>query len=70
MEHKWNPSSPFCGMSLTFAAMSRFDEEEAFEAAISKPKLSQMAMAARPAPYLDGLNPEQRQAVESLCYLR
>jgi len=28
--------------------------------------LSQRAMAARPAPYLDGLNPAQRQAVETL----
>ncbi|MEL6233989.1 MAG: UvrD-helicase domain-containing protein, partial [Pseudomonadota bacterium] len=28
--------------------------------------LSQQAMAARPAPYLDGLNPDQRAAVEAL----
>ena len=28
--------------------------------------LSARAMAARPAPYLDGLNPAQRQAVETL----
>ncbi|WP_416348433.1 ATP-dependent helicase [Gemmobacter sp.] len=28
--------------------------------------LSQRAMASRPAPYLDGLNPAQRQAVEAL----
>ncbi|MCC5991968.1 MAG: UvrD-helicase domain-containing protein [Rhodobacteraceae bacterium] len=28
--------------------------------------LSARAMAARPAPYLDGLNPEQRRAVEAL----
>ncbi|SIS62425.1 ATP-dependent DNA helicase, Rep family [Gemmobacter megaterium] len=28
--------------------------------------LSQRAMAARPAPYMDGLNPAQRQAVEAL----
>ncbi|MGB7263564.1 MAG: UvrD-helicase domain-containing protein [Albidovulum sp.] len=44
--------------------MSDFDEHEAFEAAT--PRLSAMAMAARPAPYLDGLNPAQRQAVETL----
>lgn len=42
--------------------MSSFDETEAFEAA----SLSARAMAARPAPYLDGLNPEQRAAVEAL----
>ena len=35
---------------------------EAFEAA----SLSARAMAARPMPYLDGLNPSQRQAVECL----
>ncbi|RMF38664.1 MAG: DNA helicase II [Alphaproteobacteria bacterium] len=29
-------------------------------------KLSKMAMAARPAPYLDALNPPQREAVEAL----
>ena len=45
--------------------MSSFDESEAFEAAAS-PSLSQMAMAARPTPYMDGLNPEQRAAVERL----
>ena len=45
--------------------MSSFDESEAFEAAAS-PSLSQMAMAARPAPYMDGLNPAQRAAVEQL----
>ncbi len=32
----------------------------------SEPSLSARAMAARPAPYLDGLNPAQRQAVEAL----
>ena len=41
--------------------MSRFDEQDAFEAAAVP--LSQRAMAARPMPYLDGLNPEQRAAV-------
>ena len=31
-----------------------------------RPSLSARAMAARPAPYLDGLNPAQRAAVEAL----
>lgn len=31
-----------------------------------RPSLSQMAMAARPMPYLDELNPAQREAVEAL----
>ncbi|SMH53837.1 ATP-dependent helicase [Maritimibacter sp. HL-12] len=31
-----------------------------------RPSLSQMAMAARPMPYLDDLNPAQRAAVEAL----
>ncbi|MBJ3762271.1 UvrD-helicase domain-containing protein [Maribius pontilimi] len=44
--------------------MSSFDEHDAFEAAATP--LSQQAMAARPAPYLDGLNPAQREAVETL----
>ena len=43
--------------------MNGWDETEAFEAAVP---LSQRAMAARPAPYLDDLNPAQRQAVEAL----
>ncbi|MGP6085852.1 ATP-dependent helicase [Antarctobacter jejuensis] len=42
--------------------MSSFDEFDAFEAS----SLSARAMAARPAPYLDELNPAQRQAVEAL----
>jgi DNA helicase II / ATP-dependent DNA helicase PcrA len=49
-------------------AMSSFSDEDAFEAA-SAPQaqpLSQRAMAARPAPYLDDLNPAQRAAVEAL----
>ena len=45
--------------------MSSFDESDAFEAAAS-PSLSQMAMAARPTPYMEGLNPAQRAAVEQL----
>ncbi len=42
--------------------MSSFDEMDAFEGA----SLSARAMAARPQPYLDGLNPAQREAVEKL----
>ena len=43
--------------------MSGWDESEAFEAAMP---LSQRAVAARPRPYLDDLNPAQREAVEAL----
>ncbi len=43
--------------------MNHVDENDAFEAAVP---LSQRAVAARPAPYLDDLNPAQRAAVESL----
>ncbi len=43
--------------------MTGFDESDAFEAAVP---LSRRAMAARPAPYLDDLNPAQRAAVEAL----
>lgn len=39
--------------------MSSYDEMDAFEGA----SLSSRAMAARPQPYLEGLNPEQRAAV-------
>ena len=42
--------------------MSSFDEIDAFEGA----SLSARAMAARPQPYLDQLNPAQREAVETL----
>ena len=42
--------------------MSSFDEFDAFEGA----SLSARAMAARPMPYLDELNPAQREAVETL----
>ena len=40
--------------------MSDWDENDAFEAAAAPASvpLSQRAMAARPAPYLDDLNPE------------
>ncbi len=51
--------------------MSQFDEDDAFAAAAAAPAvpLSQRAMAARaggPAPYMEGLNPAQRAAVEAL----
>ncbi|MFU1476347.1 ATP-dependent helicase [Roseovarius sp. C7] len=42
--------------------MSDYSESDAFDGA----SLSARAMAARPRPYLDGLNPEQREAVERL----
>ncbi len=42
--------------------MSSFDEMDAFEGA----SLSARAMAARPMPYLDGLNDAQREAVDRL----
>ncbi|MEX0286688.1 MAG: ATP-dependent helicase, partial [Paracoccaceae bacterium] len=42
--------------------MSSLDENDAFEGA----SLAARAMAARPTPYLDGLNPAQREAVEHL----
>ncbi|WP_226624531.1 ATP-dependent helicase [Alloyangia pacifica] len=42
--------------------MSSFDDMDAFEGA----SLSARAMAARPTPYLDDLNPAQREAVERL----
>ncbi|PAU98519.1 ATP-dependent helicase [Paracoccus salipaludis] len=45
--------------------MSQFDDHDAFEAA-ARPSLSQRAMVGRGAPYLDGLNPAQRLAVETL----
>jgi DNA helicase-2/ATP-dependent DNA helicase PcrA len=45
--------------------MSSWEESDAFEEAAKIP-LSQRAMGARPAPYLDGLNPAQREAVEQL----
>ena len=47
------------------AAMSGFDEDLAFEAA-GKSSLAARAIAARPTPYLDGLNPDQKTAVEAL----
>ena len=44
--------------------MTRFDDGEAF--GVADAALSARAMAARPAPYLDDLNPAQRAAVEAL----
>lgn len=46
--------------------MNSWDEDQAFEAAAAPVPLSQRAMAARPMPYLDDLNPAQRAAVEAL----
>jgi len=43
-------------------SMSSFDEMDAFEGA----SLSARAIAARPQPYLEGLNPAQRAAVEQM----
>ncbi|MEJ6389114.1 ATP-dependent helicase [Gymnodinialimonas ulvae] len=45
--------------------MSSFDDSDAFEAAVGQ-SLAARAMAARPMPYMDGLNPAQRDAVEHL----
>ncbi|MCF2904371.1 UvrD-helicase domain-containing protein [Octadecabacter sp. CECT 8868] len=51
--------------------MSSYSDEDAFEAAAAPQQsggqsLSQRAMGARAAPYLDELNPAQREAVETL----
>ncbi|KCV83097.1 ATP-dependent DNA helicase PcrA [Actibacterium atlanticum] len=49
--------------------MSSYNEDDAFEAAARVPlsqRAMQGAMADRPAPYLDDLNPEQRRAAETL----
>ena len=45
--------------------MTDADDSDAFEAA-AKQSLAARAMAARPTPYLDDLNPAQRDAVEAL----
>ncbi|MFY0596413.1 MAG: UvrD-helicase domain-containing protein [Cognatishimia sp.] len=45
--------------------MSSIDEFDAFEGA-SQGSLTSRAMAARPSPYLDELNPAQREAVKKL----
>ncbi len=46
--------------------MNAWDEDQAFDAAATTVPLSQRALASRPAPYLDDLNPAQRAAVEAL----
>lgn len=49
--------------------MNDWDEADAFDAAAGQggtPGLGARAMAARPTPYLDGLNPDQKDAVEAL----
>src|SRR5690606_29871038 len=48
------------------AGMSDFDDSDAFEAAAAPVPLSHRAIGARPVPYLDGLNPAQRAAVDAL----
>ncbi len=45
--------------------MSKLDEIETVDSAPAR-SLSARAMALRPVPYLDGLNPAQREAVETL----
>ncbi len=57
-----NKPFPSSRIRRSFKAMSSFDEMDAFEGA----SLSARAMAARPMPYLDELNPAQREAVERL----
>jgi len=52
----------FAVFGARFIAMNDFDEMDAFDGA----SLSARAMAARPQPYLDGLNPAQRAAVEQM----
>ncbi len=51
------------GDSVYLGQMSSFSEDDAFEAAVP---LSQRAMARPAMPYLDGLNPAQREAVKTL----
>lgn len=46
--------------------MSSFSEDDAFEAAANIPLSQRAMMGARPSPYLEGLNPAQREAVETL----
>jgi len=61
-EHSVNVLFPILMKRARITVMSSFDEMDAFEGA----SLSARAMAARPKPYLDGLNPAQREAVECL----
>ncbi len=46
--------------------MNSWDEPDPYDTAAAPVPLSQRAMAARPTPYLDDLNPAQRAAVEAL----
>ena len=55
----------FAADGARLACMNGWDENEAFEAA-AVPLSQRALMAARPAPYLDDLNPAQREAVEAL----
>jgi DNA helicase-2/ATP-dependent DNA helicase PcrA len=52
----------FAVFGAKFIAMNDLDEMDAFDGA----SLSARAIAARPQPYLDGLNPAQRAAVEQM----
>ncbi len=61
-ERRANIRFPSPPSRVTIARMSSFDESDAFESA----SLAARAMAARPMPYLEGLNPAQREAVEQL----
>ncbi len=47
-------------------AMSDYDDQDPFEGALSLSQRAMQAARPRPAPYLDGLNPEQRAAVETM----
>ena len=62
-EQSANMAFPRGPIALGSSPMSSFDESDAFEAAVP---LSQRAMTSRAVPYLDGLNPAQREAVEAL----
>ena len=53
------------GDTVTLPCMNDWDELDAFDAAAGS-GLAARAMAARPSPYLEGLNPDQKDAVEAL----
>jgi hypothetical protein len=61
-EHLCRLGFSFGGFAARFVGMNDFDEMDAFDGA----SLSARALAARPQPYLDGLNPAQRAAVEQM----
>jgi DNA helicase-2/ATP-dependent DNA helicase PcrA len=46
--------------------MSSYDDQDAFEGASLSARAMAAGMASRPTPYLDELNPAQREAVEAL----